>query len=135
MPTPEKEADKNGIWSDIDDKSIDNMLKAGRIYPSLKPRLNAVYSVEVIGIPKSFDSKAYGIAHSIDIFYESMYRSIVLAKSFRQQLKAEMIREKLVDKKNEPDFQKLIGKTLKFQKTLGNTKTMENVPLYSVQIE
>lgn len=138
MPEPKKETIKKGkaeIWDDIDDNSIEEMLKVGRILPSLKPRLNTIYVVKVIGIPKGFDSKAFGKAHSIDILHETMKKSIVLAKSFRQQLRAEMIREKLIDNNNEPDFNKLIGKTLTFQKALGDTKTMTDVPLYSVQID
>jgi len=130
---PKKE--KAEIWKDIDDDSISEMLKVGRIFPSLKPRLNSVYIVKVIGIPKPFDSKAFGTAHSIDIMHDTMKKSVVLAKSFRQQLRAEMIREKLIDNNNEPDFKKLIGHTLTFQKTLGDTKTMTDVPLYSVQID
>jgi len=138
MPTDKKETlkkEKAEIWSDIDDNSVAEMLKVGRILPSLKPRLNSVYIVKVIGIPKAFDSKAFGTAHSIDILHETMKKSVVLAKSFRQQLRAEMIREKLIDNNDEPDFKKLVGHTLTFQKTLGDTKTMTNVPLYSVQID
>lgn len=126
--------ENDGIWSDIDDDSISEMLKYGRIYPSLKARLNAVYEVKVVSTPKSFDSKEFGIAHSIDVIHENMRKSIVLAKSFRQQLKAEMIRGKLTSD-GKPDFKKLLGKKLTFQKALGNTKTMNDVPLYSVQID
>jgi len=138
MPTDKKEIpkkEKAEIWSDIDDNSVAEMLRVGRILPSLKPRLNTVYIVKVIGIPKGFDSKAFGRAHSIDILHDTMKKSVVLAKSFRIQLKAEMIREKLIDNVNEPDFKKLVGHTLTFQKTLGDTKTMTDVPLYSVQID
>ena len=134
MSEKKPKKDKDNIWKDITDESVKAMLKAGRIYPSLKPRLDAVYVVEVIGIPKEFDSKAYGIANSIDIIYNEMKRSIVLSKSIRQHLRVEMLREKLVNDDNEPDFNKLIGQTLTIQKTIGNTKTMKNVELYSVQI-
>ena len=92
------------IFSDISNESIDAMLKAGRIYASLKPRLNAVYDVKVVSLPKAFDSKSYGIAFSLNIEHDGMIKSLVLAKSFRTQLKAEMIRESLVDSLNEPDF-------------------------------
>ena len=122
------------IWDGIDDDSIAEMVRVGRIYPQLKPRLNAVYVVKVVGIPKPFDSKIYGIAFSMDILHDNMKKSIVLALSFRVQLKAEMIRNKLISN-GVPNFKKLIGKKLTFQKALGDTKTMTNVPLFSVQID
>ncbi|KKM96552.1 hypothetical protein LCGC14_1176980 [marine sediment metagenome] len=134
--TPVKNGtEKKGIWSDIDDNSVKEMLKVGRIYPNIKPRLNAVYEVQVLSQPNEFDSKAYGTAYSLVVLHDGMKKSIVLAKSFRIQLKVEMIRAKLVNNENEPDFKKLIGKILTFQKTLGDTKTMTKVPLYSVQID
>ena len=136
MPEPKKETPKSIGFSDITSKSIDAMVKAGRIYPKLPMVMDRIYkNAKVLTVPRAFDSKAFGIAHAIDIDYNDFIYNLVMAKSFRQQLIAEMIREGLTKANDEPDFKKLIGRSLTFQKALGNTKTMENVPLYSVLIE
>lgn len=119
---------------DIDDNSVQKSLDAGIILPRLKPRLNQVYQVEIISELNSFESN-FGITFTVDIKHDNMEKSLILPKSFRFQLIVDMKRKGLVNKEGNADFKQLIGKTILFQKTLGDTKQFKNAELYSCQVK
>lgn len=118
---------------DLDKKSLKKAVDVGEILPQLKPELNTVYHATIKSIPKAFTSD-FGLAHSVEIEHEGMKKQIVMGKSFKFQLAVCMSRLGL-DPTKLKDFEKLIGKTIIFQKTLGDTKDFKNAELYSVQIK
>lgn len=118
-------------WTkDLDQNSIAKSLEAGVILPQLKPELNTVYSVILLDsepLPKVFDSK-FGKTYAIDVEYNGLKHSLILGISFRYQLFVEMQRKGMFH------LSDLIGKVITFKKSIGNTKDMDNVELYSVQL-
>jgi len=122
--------EKRPDWlSDIDDKSVKASLEAGIILPRLKPRLNQVYEVEFTSNLKSFIHKSFGTTYNCDILYNGMAMNLIIPKSFRFQLFVSMNRKEI------KTFKELIGKTIIFQLTKGDTKEFKNVDLYSCQIK
>lgn len=114
------------IAADINIESIKAMLKAGEIVSQLKIAADTVYTVEVIGKPKTFKSN-YGQTLALPIKYEGMKRSLIVPKSLKIQLLVAMIRK-------EYDFDTLVNKHLKVLKTKGNTKEYKDAMLYTCEI-
>lgn len=125
---------KKPKWlSDINDDSVKKSLDAGVILPRLKPRLNQVYEVTINSELKSFEH-TYGTTYNCDVIHENMEKNLIIPKSFKFQLTVELHRHNLM-KDGYPDFNLLFGKTVIFQKTIGDTKEFKNVELYSCQIK
>lgn len=98
--------------------SVEKFLKAGVIYPTLKPRVNAVYEVQILSLPKAFISKKFGKGYSMNIIYQGMKMNLICSKSFLFSLKCEKERLKLKS-------EEIPGMKLIFQKSEGATK-LEN---------
>jgi len=127
--------DKRPKWmDDIDDESVKASLDAGIILPRLKPRRNQVYEVEFTSDLDSFEHKSFGTTYTVNILHDRMEKSLIIPKSFKFQLTVEMYRKKLL-KGIYPDFKQLIGKSIIFQLTKGDTKEFKDVDLYSCQIK
>lgn len=110
-------------------KALKNMIEAGRILPSLKPKLDTVYRLELTGNIDTFESD-YGKAFALEVKHNGILKQVNFNPegSFHLQLLAELERAnlKLSDTK---------GKFIIIQKTLGNTKKYKDVELFSVQLE
>lgn len=117
------------FMSEVNQESLDNMVRVGIILPQLKPKLDTVYTVKCIGNLKSFQSE-FGKAYSLEIEHNDMRKQFTFNPngSFHIQLTAllTILKLKLSD---------LEGKTMIIQKSKGNTKKMKDVELYSVQLK
>ena len=115
------------FMKDVNQESIDKMVKVGTILPQLKPKLDTVYTVKILGNLKSFNSD-YGKAYALEVLHNEMRKEMVFNPqgSFHTQLVALLTINKLT-------LTQSIGKMIAIQKTIGNTKKFKDVELYSVQ--
>ena len=118
----------------IDLDSVKKSLDAGIILPRLVPELDEVYHCRILSLPKFFESD-YGKTMCFDINHKGLEMNLITPESFKFQLYVAMKRKGYVKADGKtPDFEKIKGKSMTFQKSIGSTKKFKDVPLYSVQI-
>lgn len=116
------------VTKDLPKTSLQAMVDAGEILTTLTIELNKIYRVKVTGIPSFFDSQ-YGQTMKLPIEYETAPWTLIIPKSLKIQLIADMIR------KNIKSFNELIGNTLVISKAKGSTKQFKDAKLYRCYIE
>ena len=120
-------ANENDFMNDVNQESINKMVKAGLILPQLKPKLDTVYTVKILGNLSTFTSE-FGKAYALEIFHNDMRKQIVFNPqgSFHTQLVALLTIMKL-------KLSEAKGKMIAIQKSIGSTKKFKDVELYSIQ--
>lgn len=115
------------FMKDVNQESLAKMVKAGVILPQLKPKLDTVYRVKILGNLTTFKSE-YGKAYALEIEHNDMRKQMVFNPngSFHLQLVALLTINQL-------ELSDAVGKMIIIQKSKGNTKKFENVDLYSIQ--
>jgi len=115
------------FMKDVNQDSIDKMVAVGTILPQLKPKVDTVYTVKILGNLTSFKSD-YGKAYALEVLHNEMRKQMVFNPrgSFHTQLVALLTINKLT-------LSDSIGKMIAIQKTIGNTKKFKDVELYSIQ--
>jgi len=122
----------------IELESMEKMVEAGNIYPTLKPKKDTIYRVKILNYPpKKVKTKMKGIGtgwvinvEHIQANAESMKKSLFTPKSFIQSLSAARRILGL-------DEEDLVGRIISFQKSdqILDTKNFSgNAEVYSVQI-
>ena len=115
------------FMAEVNQKSLEKMVKAGVILPQLKPRLDTIYTVKIIGNLSKFTSE-YGKAYALEIEHNGMRKQMVFNPegSFHLQLVALLTIHKV-------SLKQVKGRQLIIQKSKGNTKKFKDVDLYSLQ--
>ena len=117
------------FMKDVNQESLDKMVQAGLILPQLKPKLDTVYTVKIIGNLTTFKSE-FGKAYALEVEHNDMRKQMVFNPqgSFHLQLVALLTINNL-------KLSQAKGKAIIIQKTKGNTKKFKDVELYSIQFK
>lgn len=122
-----KDQDENNDWAkQFKEESLENVLKRDEIFPTLQPRLNAVYEATLLSNPKKIKTK-HGEGYAVNIDYNGLKMNMYCPNSFLFNLEAQRQRKGLT-------FSELIGKKIVFQKAKGILDGRE-VNLMTVQIK
>ena len=83
-------------WDTFDPAKVRASIKAGNILPELKPRINAVYTVKLLTVPKEvkYEKKdregkviESGVFNTVDVNHDGMRKTLKTNQSFLFKLK------------------------------------------------